>query len=427
MNETAETIESKEEEYPILNIEEPEFCKLKVHYVADPEVVEAKVEEALASLRKLKIPGFRKGKAPDSAIRVRLRPQINQFIAREMATHAIDDIVFETDIKPIGQPSFSNISIKGNKFSCDVELAKKPEFELSELKFEVPKPDVGTDAEALAEKSLFNLRLRVGETEPYEEDDFVELGDQVTFSFEGSIDGEPFEGSVAEGEMYEIGSDRWSGWDQNLIGMKADETREFDFVFETGPDELVGKTAKFSVTIHMGTKRKPHSLNEEFYKTMGVENVEEMMDKLRAISKASIKHNEQQAIRSQVAIRLVDQNDFEVPKFLIELEAKNIAGQAGIDFDKMLSDEDKKQVLEQAEKNVRLTLILDSVRESEPDSVLNDGEAQNHLAQHLQAQGQDPGVLFNDPSMRPQLAQLIHSIKEEFTLQWVADQATIIE
>src|SRR5690606_12610754 len=396
MNEAPNIKEEKETlEYPILNIEEPDYCKLKVHYIGDPDIVSQKLEEAVSNLRNIQIPGFRKGKAPDSAIKVRLRPQINQFIAREMATAAIDDIVFETDIKPIGQPSFSNISIKGNVFSCDVELTKKPEFELSDLRFEIPKPDTGPlDEEALAEKSLFNLRLRVGETEPYEEDDIVEIGEQLTLSFEATIEGETFDGSLVEGEMYQVGSDRWSGWDDNLLGMRAGETKEFDFKFESGPDTLLGKQAKFSVTIHMGTKRKPHPVNEDFLKMMGVDSLKEMMDKLRTISKASIQKTAQQEKRNQIAIRLVEANKFKVPDFIVESEARNIAMQSGLLF-KDLDETEKNRISEQAEKNTRLSLILDSVREGEPDSVLNDGEAQNHLVQHLQAQGQNPAIINN--------------------------------
>ena len=298
-----------EVKYPIVKIlEEPEYCKLKVHYEADPEVVIGKIDEAVAECRKLQVPGFRKGKAPDQAIKVRLRPQINQYVVREMATHAIDDIIFETNIKPIGHPKFSDIKVSKNNFACDVELTKKPEFELSELKFEVAKPVVETDAEALAEKSLYNLRFRVGEVQPYEENDLVENGDQVTFSFVATIDGEPFDGSTAEGEMYTVGSNRWTGFDQNLLGMKAEDTREFEFKFEEGP--LSGKAAKFSVTIHMGTKQKPHPINDEFYKIMGVQDIEELLNKLRSVAKMSIDRSQRDAIRAQVAVQLLDRNKF---------------------------------------------------------------------------------------------------------------------
>lgn len=425
MIDTAAEFSSKNIEYPVVQVDEIEYCKLNVHYEADPEKVGEKLNEAVSSLRNVKMPGFRKGKVPDSAIKMRMRPQINQYLAREMASEAIDDIVFETGIKLLGQPVFRNVIVNGTKFMCDIEMVKKPDFTVDNIKFDIPKPK-SEDVESLVEKSLLNLRLRVGEVYPYEDYDFVEIGDQVTFSFSATIDGHEFDGSTVEGEMYQIGSDRWVGWDDNLLGMKADETKEFEFTFSSGPEEIVGKTAKFSVTIYMGTKRKPHPIDEEFYKIMGVTDIEVLMNKLRSISKASIERREAEAIRNQVGIKLVENNKFDVPEFLIENEAISGAAQMNINLNDATESE-KKIFTEQAERNLRLSLILDTIRENEPDSVLNDTEAQHKLAQHIQLRGQDPNELFNNPSMRTQLFFLLKAIKEEFTLQWVAKQANIIE
>jgi trigger factor len=408
--------------YPIVKIiAEPEYCKLKVHYEADSYIVAEKVDEAVAECRKLKVSGFRPGKAPDYAIKNRLKAQINQYVVRTMAVHAMDDIIFETNIKPIGQPQFSEIKVGNKNFSCDVEVTKKPDFELGNIKFEVAKPAQETDEEALAEKALYNLRMVVGDVQPYEEDDFVEEHDQITFSFTGTIEGEPFDGSVVEGEMYTVGANRWIGFDKNLIGMKAEEVREFDFQFVDGP--LEGKTARFSLTVHMGTKRKPHPLDEEFFKKMGVSSAEEMLNQLRETSKASLKREQQMEIRNQVALKLIDSHKFEIPKFIIEEEAKYIASQSGLSFTTM-ADGDKTKYLDQAERNARLSLILDSIRESEPDSVLNEMEARNVLTNHIQSKGGDPNRVLNNPAMA---AMLLNNIKDEFTLQWVSEQATIIE
>lgn len=425
MNEIQEQI-SNDINFPIVNVEEIEPCKLKVHYEADPEKVQDKIDESISNLRNIKIPGFRKGKATDNSIKMCFRPQINQFVARSMAAEAIDDVVFETDIKLLGQPIFSNVKINGSKFSCDIEVVKKPDFKVENIKFNIPKPVINNDVESLVEKALLNLRLKVGEVQPYEEDDVVELGDQVTFSFTATIDSNEFEGSVVEGELYQIGSDRWAGWDDHILGMKAGETKEFDFTFNNGPESIVGKTAKFSVNVHMGTKRKPHPLDEKFYKIMGVDNIDQIMSKLRTITIASIDKKEHEAIRTQVGIKLVENNRFDLPKFMIENEAIAGAAQVGINF-KDMTDKEKLIFTEQAENNLRLSLILDSIREIEPDSVLNDSEVQQKLVNYLQLNGQNPNEIFNNPNMKGQLLMLLKSIKEEFTLQWVSNQATIIE
>jgi trigger factor len=413
---------TKDIKYPIVQIlDDSEYCKLKIHYEADPDIVSGKADEAVAECRKFQIPGFRKGKAPDSAIRVRLKNQINQYVVREMATQAIDDVIFELNVKLIGYPKYSNLKAVKNNFSCDIELVKKPEFELGNFKFEIPKPNIDSDEDSLAEKSLYNLRMRVGETLPYEEGQVVEIGDQITFSFVASIEDWPFDGSIVEGELYTVGTNRWVDFDQNILGLSPGDTKEFDFEFKDGT--LAGKIAHFTLTVHMGTRTKPHPLNEEFYALMGVQNIEELLKGLKSVSKMSMERNRLDAIRTQVSLKLLEANQFKVPQFIIDEEAKSLASRQGVSFDS-INDSDKLKYQEQAEKNSRLSLILDSIRENEPDSVLNEIEARNSLSAHLQAQGVDPEQIFKNHA---HTAVLLHSLKDEFTLQWLANQATIIE
>ena len=417
----------EEVKYPQMQVEEPEFCKLQVHYVADPAVVESKIEEAIQTLRKVKIPGFRQGKAPDQAIKIKLKPQIDNYVANAMASHAIDDIVFENDIKIISRPDFTNVALHGKNFHCDVSLFKKPSFELSNIKFDLEKPKQNQSEDELVSKSLENLQKTLGERYPYEENDTVAFGDQVTFSFTSTIDELPFDGSVIEGEMYQIGQDRWNGFDNYLIGMKAEETREFDFVFEDGTGELSGKTAHFSVTIHMGTKVKPADINEEFFTKLGVKDLNDLNDKLKQVTISTVKRNENNYLRGQVAKKLIEENVFDVPDIMVDRESRTIAANGGVKDFESLTTEQKEQIKNQATASIKLSLIVDSIRDREPDSILNNNEAQNHLIQHITSQGQDPNKLFGDPKMQYQLAVLIQQVKDEFTLQWVLDQCNTSE
>lgn len=431
MNSTENVVTSTETDdvvsYPIINVDEFEYCKLKVHYEADPDVIASKRDEAVAALRKVRVPGYRPGKAPDIAIKLKLKKEIDNFVARSMTMQVIDDVVFETDIKPIGFPRFSDIKVKNKTFKCDFELMRRPEFEVGDIKFEIPKPHIELDASQLAEKSLFDLRMRHGDVFPYEEEDFVEMGDQITFSFRALIDGEPFEGSIAEGELYEVGQGRWNGLDENLIGMKAGESRIFDLTFDESSEDLNGKTASVNVTVHMGTKRKPHPLNDEFCSKLGIEDVPSLMKHLQAAANNSIDHQRKDSIRSQVGIKLIENTPFEVPDFLVKEELNNIISnfaQSNLPIE-MINKDDK--LKEQAQRNVKLSLILDAIREKEPDSVLSNSEAQTQLFKHIQSRGQDPSALFGNKAMAPRLSMMIGVIKDEFTLQWVADQAVLVE
>jgi trigger factor len=418
-------IENIEIKYPILDIKEPEYCKLKITYEGDPAIVEQKRDEAVASVRHLPVPGYRPGKAPDSAIKVKLKKHIDNFVAREMAAHAVDDVVFEANIKPIGIPTFSKVDIRNNKFVCEFEMWKKPAITLNKYKgFEIPKPHVKIDADAFAEKSLQDLRIRFGEVEPYGEGDVVAQGDIVTFSFSATIDGETFEGSSVEGEMYTVGQNRWKGFDDYLIGMKSEETREFSFVFENDVPVIGGKTAQFKVTLHMGTKRKPHPIDEEFLKQVGVNTLDELKLKLSTVSKSIVDQQAKSDIRQQASVRLLQENTFEIPDFLVKAEAEHMGG--GAMAFSLLSDDEKNKLMIKAKDSVHLSLVLDSVREVEPDACINAQEARNYLKSNIQAQGQDPSWVDN-PQASNIVANLIGSVTNEFTLQWICDQSKIIE
>ena len=94
-----------------VQVNEVDYCKLEVQYSADPDVVESKRDEVMQSLKKIKIPGFRKGKAPESAIKMKMSKEIATTVIEHMKAQAYDDVVFETEIKPIAYPQFEDVNI----------------------------------------------------------------------------------------------------------------------------------------------------------------------------------------------------------------------------------------------------------------------------------------------------------------------------
>lgn len=406
---------------------EIEFCKVKINYTADTDTVKAKYDEAIADLRKKPIPGFRKGKAPDYAIKAKCKQEIKNRVKQEMGFQAYDDIVFDTKMKPIGHPQVVSSSLKGNEFSCEMVVHKKPEFELKPYtEYEIPKPAVDNDAIAQTEAYLRNLQLRLGDVEPYDEGDVVEMGDQVTLSFVATIDGKSFDGSVAEGKLYTVGENQMAGFDEAICGMSAGETKEFNLTMPADLEGIGGKPAIFSVTLHMGTKRKPCVADDEMAKKCGCSNLDELNGQLQAMVGQKIKKAELDALRKQVCLRLVQDNDFKVPEFLIEPEMGMILARSGIKS-QSLTDENKEQLKTMALNNVKLSLILDSIRDLESDAVLSDGEAQEALAKRLVAQGLDPKQQLVEYQKSGALLGMISGLRDEFTLQWLVSKVKILE
>ena len=107
---------------------------------------------------------------------------------------------------------------------------------------------------------------------------------QVTFDFEGSIDGEKFEGGSAEDFKLVLGSGRMiPGFEDGIIGMKAGEEKVIDVTFpeDYQAENLAGKAAQFKITVKQVEKPKLPEIDAEFLKIFGVSE-EEGIEKLKA-------------------------------------------------------------------------------------------------------------------------------------------------
>ena len=407
--------------------EEIEYCKLRIKYTADPETVKEKQDEAVAELRKLPVPGFRPGKAPDYAIKARCKSRIKDYVAREMATEAFEDAIYEKKIKPLGNPQVEKINLKDSNFSCEMVILKKPDIELQEYKgLEIPKPHMDRDVDAQVQKTLQDLRMQFGDIAPYQENDFVEMGDQITMDFEAVIDGKSFDGSTAEGALYTIGENRWPGFDDNLLGMSPGEEREFDLEFPDGLSVIGGKIAHFKVLVHMGTKRVPCALDDELAQKVGLNNFDEVRQKIATIANDRIRQTELSLIRQQVGNRLIEAHDFKVPDWLLDAEGQQVAAQSQVVWSE-LSDEEKSVFKEQGEKHIKLSLLLDEIRDEEPEAVLSDSEALESIKKQVASQGANPEQFLVENQKSGRLHSLVSSLKDEFTLQWLVDKAKVIE
>lgn len=392
---------------------ETEYCKLHVEYEADPNTVEKFRHEGVGELRKFALPGFRAGKAPDSVIKLKLKNQLDHYVKSKMHNQAYEDALFSTKAKGIGQPTFSRVMLKDNHFTCEMVIPKKPDFQLGQYK-EIPikKQNIGIDLEEQTDAMMNNLCNLYGEVSPYSDDQFVEIGDQVSMNLSYTKDGQTVD---ENGLLYTVGENRYPGFDKSILGMKAGESKEFD---------LGGVPHK--VQIHMGTKKRPCEITDELAKQVGLGSANEIRDKLKAVVVEKIKDAEGKVYRHLVVEKLVKMHDFKLPDFLVTLEAQYKSAQDQKQF-ASLPEEEKEKYLGQAEDSVRLSFILDSIRDEEPEAVMADMEAIQSLAKRAAFSGKDPQQFLSEVQAKGLLAGLTSALKDEFTVQWVVNQAKIEE
>lgn len=413
-----------------IEVKELEPCKLFVHYEADAGQILDKRGEIINAFKKAPVPGFRQGKATPDAIRLHYRQQIEESLKRALAEDAYHNTLFEKKIKPHGAPRFNSLLMADGKFTCEFEIYTKPDFELAKYEgLEIAKPHPTTNEVLLSEQMMQELRVRFGEINPYTDADFVQTGDNVILDYESTIDGVRQDALCAEGEMLTVGASKLTVIDDNIMGMKVGETREFDFVVpEAGLPSLSGKTIHFKVTVNTGSKTTPCPLDDQLATKVGMKDIQELRDFVRSAAMGKLATAEKTAINEAVAVKLVEDNKIDVPNWMTLSEAQYLSHQAKLDWT-LMPDEDKEKYMEMSEKNVKLSLILDKVRETDPAAQLSDQEVFDIIKQNLAKSKVKTSLddVIKEMNRTGYLQILFSRIRDENTLDHIVKSAKIVE
>lgn len=413
-----------------IEVRETEPCKLSIHCVYDAEAIMNKRAKVMEAFKKAPVPGFRPGKATVEAIRMHYKDQIEESLKRALCEDAYHDTLFEKKLRPHGAPRFNSLLLDGGKFQCDFDLFIKPDFELAPFRnMEIPKPVNNMDGPTMAEGMLQELRVRFGDVVPYTDTDFVQMGDNVLIDYEGFVDGEKVDTLCATGDMVTVGKSHLPIFDSNLLGMTMGESREFDMnVPENGLPSMAGKVVHMKVTLNMGSKTTPCALDDEFAKKLGKKDYAELHEFIGATASAKAANNSRVQLNEAVARRLIADNTVAVPAWLSLSEAQYLVHQAKLDWNTM-ADADKEQYITVGEQNVKLALIFDKIRETEPEAQLADQEVFEIIKRNLaQTQVKTPMEEVIKEMQRTGYLQVLFSrIKDEHTLDFVVKSVKVIE
>lgn len=412
-----------------IDVTELEPCKLSINYTADAAEIFNKRSEVLQHFKKAPVPGFRPGKATVDAIRMHYRTQIEESLKRALAEDAYHNTLFEKKIKPHGPPRMNTAFLGDGKFTCEFVLYTKPDFTLSNFKgIEVPKPHETTTDIELAEKMIQELRVKAGEAVPFSEGEFVQSGDNVIVNYDATVDGAKIDVLCGEAEMLTVGSSQLVEFDNNLLGMAVGETREFDLVVpEGGLPSMVGKTIHFTVSLTMGSKSIPAPLDDTLAAKVGKKDFSELKELALGAAQARVQELFKHSVLESIIHNLVDNNPIAIPNWMALSEAQYLAHNAKLDW-ATLPDADKEKYLELSNKNVTLALVLDKIRESEPEAQLSDQEVFDMIKRNIaQNKPTDFDAAIAEMQRTGYLQILMSRIRDEHTLDFVVKSARIIE
>jgi len=204
-------------------IERQENCKSVINFKVDGSEWKAEIEKAYKKLeKKVTVPGFRKGKAPQNLVRGKIATDdvmneaLNSFL---MANY--EKTLDEEKLNPIVRPEISVSKISLEEVEMTITVIEAPVVTLGEYKnIKVEKSEIKVSEEDV-EDELKRLQEKNAEVS-VKENGVVENGNIATIDFEGFVDGVAFEGGKAEKYDLEIGSKTFiPGFEEQVVGMKT--------------------------------------------------------------------------------------------------------------------------------------------------------------------------------------------------------------
>ena len=351
----------------------------------------------------VKINGFRPGKVPLNVVRREYGAGIYQEVVNDVIRDTVFEAIQQEKINAVGMPNIDKVENKEDALVYEATVEVYPEVEVKAfdaLEVERKTTEVNDkDVDQMIE-NLQKQRQGWAETKGMAKKDM-----QVTFDFEGTVDGEKFEGGAAEDFKLVLGSGRMiPGFEDGIVGMKKGEEKVIDVTFpeDYQAENLAGKQAQFKITVKLVEKQKLPEIDAEFLEIFGVSE-EEGVEKLKADVRKNMEREVKNGLRNQVKgatfDALVAANEVELPAAMLAQEidrqrqqmiqqfTQQFGAQGAQAFDSsMLPDELFK---EQAEKSVKLGVLV--------SRVLADAKIEVDAAR-VEAYIQDMASSYEDPN-----------------------------
>jgi len=335
-------------------------------------------------VKKVNVPGFRKGKMPRGMFEKRFGVEsLYQDALDILLPEAYGNAIDETGIDPIDRPDIDIEQMeKGKELIFKATVQVKPEVKLGEYKgLEVEELDTNvTDEDVQAE--LTTLQNRQAEL-VVKEEGTAENGDTVVIDFEGFVDGEAFEGGKAENHSLELGTGSFiPGFEEQLVGVATGESKDVEVTFpeEYHAAELAGKPAVFKVTVHEIKGKELPELDDEFAKDVDdeVETLDALKEKIKTRLEDSKKHEAEHHLRDTVVEKAAENAEVEIPEVMVTNEVNRMLQEfeqrlqmqgMNLELYFQFSGQDenalREQMKEEAQNRVKINLTLEAIAKAE--------------------------------------------------------------
>lgn len=336
------------------------------------------------NIKKISIPGFRRGKAPRAFVEKYYGENIfYEDAINSIYPEAVEEAVKEANLEVINDKvDFDIVEIGKDKgLTFKVALTVKPEVNIQNYKgieikakpVEVTEEEISKELEKQRERNARFIEVT---------DRAAKDGDIVVIDFKGSVDGVAFDGGEGTNHSLKLGSKQFiEGFEEQIVGHKKNEDFSINVKFpeDYGAKDLAGKDAVFEIKLHEIKEKELPELDDEFVKDISeFDTLKEYKEDVKAKLLESKETESKNDIDNQIIDKVNGLLEAEIPEAMFEnkvnedindfarrlqsqgLDMKTYMQYTGLDNEKF-----KKEFRPMAERQVKLRLVLEKISELE--------------------------------------------------------------
>ncbi len=363
-----------------VSVEDLSPSQKRLHVEIPAKRVQQAIDKRYRDLSgQVRIKGFRPGKVPRNILKSYYGKSVEHEVTAQFIEESFPQALRESDIKPLVEAEVdeSKFDEKGALvYAAVVEVC--PPFELAGYRgLPIRRADTAVSDE-MVQAELERLREQHSELKSIDLERGVRYGDVAVIDYRSWLEGtDPTDEKPSE-QMIEVGKNSLHpDFDEHLVGHFSGDSLGFvlDQPEAEGAEGESSRQVRYEVTIREVKEKTVPDLNDEFAQTVG------QFDTLEVLRQEIVNHLQQRMddqsksdVRKQISDQLLEMIRFDVPSKAVEKEVDhNLRAfqyqfqSQGLKIDPTMLDtpEIRGDYRPQAERNVRLSLILGRIAEEE--------------------------------------------------------------
>ena len=395
--------------------------------VIDKKTIQLKMDERLSELQKeVALKGFRPGKVPHSVIKSQFGKSIYGEVIDKVLRETTNQAITEKKLKVAGQPKIDLKQFgEGKDLNYELQIDCLPNIEIKALdKIKATEYKIKIENKIIEDR-IKELADQNKQFKEIKEDKKSKIGDQITFDYSASIDGNKFEGSEGRDIKIVLGKNLFlKGFDDQLLKLKKGDSKLVNAVLpENHPKkELANKKTNFNCKILMVKEPIENKIDDNFAKAMGAKNLND----LKNLINNQIASQYMQTLNSITKKEILDQieksTSVELPKNLVDQEIELMT--------RSLKSEDKEKHKINNEKlaksRIKLGLILNEFGEKN-NLKISDDEVNLEIQKQIKAMPGQEKLVLDYYQKNPAASQSLKgSLYEEKIIKLIKSKIKLI-